>query len=187
MQRRNSSIHAVLLLTRSTSISPGSGSVLAALDPAHAHDKPAHLDISIARHAAALAEALQLELHAVPCLPNTVYPLGEVSSAQRQRMRRRVHSQLKRVMKRSGVTARGLHVLDANVGDGVPALAHKLPAQIIAMGIISRRWLERFVIGDTAESVIRDVPCDLLLIKPDNFRIRLGRSRKQASVLPKAR
>lgn len=176
-----------LLLARSVSISAGSGSVLAALDPTHAHDKPAQLDISIARHAAALAEALQLELHAVHCLPNTVYPLGEVSSAQRQRMRRRVNSQLERVVKKSGVTARGLHVLDGSVADSVPALAQKLPAQIIAMGIISRRWFKHFVIGDTAESVIRDAPCDLLLIKPDNFRIRLGRSRKQAIVLPKAR
>jgi universal stress protein E len=78
-------------------------------------------------------------------------------------------------------------VLNGSVTDSLPALARELPAQIIAMGIISRRWLKRFVIGDTAESIIREAPCDLLLIKPDNFRIRLGRSRKQAIVLPKAR
>lgn len=176
-----------LLLTRSVSTRPESGSVLAALDPTHAYDKPAHLDISIAGYAAALAEALQVELHAVHCLPNAAYPLGEVTSAQRLRMRKRVHTQLKQVMKKSGVTAGGLHVLDGSVADSVPALARELPAQIIAMGIISRRWLKRFVIGDTAESIIRDAPCDLLLIKPHNFRIRLGRSRKQAIVLPKAR
>lgn len=176
-----------LLLTRSVSTSRESGPVLAALDPGHAYDKPAHLDISIARYAAALAQALQVELHVVHCVPNAVYPLGEVTSAQRQRMHRRVHSQLQRVVKKGGVTARGLHVLDGSVIDGVPALARELPAQVIAMGIISRRWLKHFVIGDTAESVIRDAPCDLLLIKPDNFRIRLGRSRKQAIVLPKAR
>lgn len=176
-----------LLLTRSVSTGSESGSVLAALDPTHAYDKPADLDISIAGFAAALAEALQVELHAVHCVSNAVYPLGEVTSAQRQRMHRRLHSQLQRVMKKSGVTARSLHVLDGSVTDAVPALARELPAQIIAMGIISRRWLERFVIGDSAESVIRDAPCDLLLIKPDNFRLRLGRSRKQAIVLPKSR
>jgi universal stress protein E len=176
-----------LLLTRSVSTGPGSGSVLAALDPTHAYDKPAQLDSSIAGYAAALAAALQVELHAVHCVSNAVYPLGEVTSAQRQRMHRRLHSQLRRIMKKSGVTAHGLHVLDGSVTDVVPALARELPAQIIAMGIISRRWLKRFVIGDSAESVIRDAPCDLLLIKPDNFRIRLGRSRKQAIVLPKLR
>ncbi len=174
-----------LLLTNPESTGSASGSVLAALDPTHAYDKPAHLDISIAGYAAALAEALQVDLHAVHCVPNAVYPLGQVSSAQRQRMRRRVHSQLKRVVKKSGVAAQGLHVLDRSVADGVPKLARELPAQIIAMGIISRRWLKHFAIGDTAESLIRDAPCDLLLIKPDNVRIRLGRSRKQAIVLPK--
>jgi universal stress protein E len=176
-----------LLLTRSVSNSSESGSVLAALDPTHAYDKPAHLDISIAGYAAALAQALQVELHAVHCLPNAAYPPGEVTSAQRQRMRKRVQAQLQRVMKKSGLTAGGLHVLNGSVTDSLPALARELPAQIIAMGIISRRWLKRFVIGDTAESIIREAPCDLLLIKPDNFRIRLGRSRKQAIVLPKAR
>jgi universal stress protein E len=90
-------------------------------------------------------------------------------------------------MKKSSVAAHALHVLDGSVSDAVPAFARELPAQIIAMGIISRRWLKRFVIGDSAESVIRDAPCDLLLVKPDNFRIRLGRSRKQAIVLPKPR
>lgn len=176
-----------LLLTRPVATGPAAGSVLAALDPTHAYDKPAHLDISIAGYAAALAGALQVDLHAVHCVPNAVYPPGEVTSARRQRMHRRVHSQLKRVVKQSGVTARGLHVLDGSVADGVPKLARELPAQIIAMGIISRRWLKRFVIGDTAESLIRDAPCDLLLIKPDDFRIRLGRIRKQAIVLPRLR
>jgi universal stress protein E len=176
-----------LLLTHSVATRPESGPVLAALDPTHAYDKPAHLDISIAGFAAALAATLQVDIHAVHCVPNAVYPLGEVTFTQRQRMHRRLHSQLKRVMKKAGVTARALHVLDGSVADGVPALGRDLRAQIIAMGIISRRWLKHFAIGDTAESVIRDAPCDLLLIKPDDFRLRLGRSRKQAVILPKER
>ena len=81
--------------------------------------------------------------------------------------------------------------LDSSIAGYAAALAAalqvELPAQIIAMGIISRRWLKRFVIGDSAESGDSRCACDLLLIKPDNFRIRLGRSRKQAIVLPKPR
>ena len=54
---------------------PESGPVLAALGPAHAYDKPADLDISIAGFAAALAATLQVDIHAVHCVPNAVYPL----------------------------------------------------------------------------------------------------------------
>ena len=46
---------------------------------------------------------------------------------------------------------------------------------------------QRPTIGDTAETVVRGVPCDLLLIKPESFRLRLGRTRKEAVLLPTAR
>lgn len=174
-----------LLLTTPASIASGSNSVLAALDPTHAHDKPADLDISIVRHAAGIAESLQLALHAVHCLPGTVNSLIEVTDAQKQRMNRRAHVQLRRLIKAGGANDCGLHVLEGSVAESVPALARKLSAQIIVMGVVSRRWLKRFTIGDSAESIIRDAPCDLLLIKPDNFRLDLGRSRKESIIVPK--
>jgi universal stress protein E len=174
-----------LLLVQAAPQTSGGGSVLAALDPTHANDKPASLDIDIANHAARLAQALQLALHAVHCVPQSAYPLGEISPADRRRMRHRASARLRRVVKKSGASFAAVHVLDGSVAESVPALARKLSAQVIAMGIISRRWMKHFAVGDTAESVIRNAPCDILLIKPENIRLRLGRSHKEAIVLPK--
>jgi universal stress protein E len=170
-----------LLLVRSRAA--GSGVVLAALDPTHANDKPANLDLSIAAHADALAQALQVECHAVHCVPRGAYLMDQATPAQRKR----VHARIQRLIKSAHAEMKRVHVVEGDVSTAVPALARKLDAQILAMGIVSRRWLKRFVIGDTAESLIRDVPCDLLLIKPDSFRLRLGRTRKEAIVLPKAK
>jgi hypothetical protein len=38
--------------------------------------------------------------------------------------------------------------------------------------------------GDTAERTIYASPCDLLILKPDGFSLRLGRSRREPLILP---
>jgi universal stress protein E len=175
-----------LLLTHPTSDMHARGAVLAALDPTHANDKPASLDISIAECATAIAQLLKVECHAVHSLPLSAYPLG-VTAAERKDFDQRMFSRMKRLIERADAGVEPVHVVHGSVAETLPKVARRLPAQILAMGVISRRWMKRFVIGDTAESVIRDAPCDLLLIKPDNFRLRLGRVRKEGVVLPKAK
>jgi universal stress protein E len=174
-----------LLLVGASPVRRGSGSIVAALDPMHAYDKPASLDIAIARAAARLAQALQLECHAVHCISESVYPFGDATPENRRRLRLQIASRMQRVMKKGGKLAANVHVVRGNAATGLPLLVDRLCASILVMGIVSRRWMKHFVIGDTAESIIRATSCDLLLVKPDNFRLRLGRARKQAIVLPK--
>lgn len=173
-----------LLLVHPTSQARASGAVLAALDPTHANDKPANLDTSIVRYATSIAEALGVECHAVHALPLSVYK-PSAAAVDRRRLERRMYSRMKRLFVGADTTVQAVHVVHDTVVQALPALARKLPAQVLAMGIISRRWMKRIFIGDTAESVIRDTPCDLLLVKPHSFRLRLGRAHKEAVVFPK--
>lgn len=173
-----------LLLTHPSSVSGTSGAVLAALDPTHANDKPASLDIAIVRHAASIADALQVECHAMHSVPPSAYPSG-ATAADRRRFDQRTYSRMKQLVRKAKADLHGVHIVHGAVAESLPAFAEKVPAQILAMGIVSRRWMQRFVVGDTAETIIRHTPCDLLLIKPESFRLRLGRTRKEAIVLPK--
>ena len=174
-----------LLITHAMSDTQASGAVLAALDPTHANDKPASLDLSIVHSAAEIAAALGVECHVVHAIPPSAYPLA-VTAAERKRFDKRMHSRMEQLVSKADVDVKSVHLVHGGVAKSLPEFASTLPAQILAMGIISRRWMKRFVIGDTAEAIIRDVPCDLLLIKPDGFRLRLGRTRREAVVLPKA-
>lgn len=174
----------LLLTGPATQVRPARA-VLAALDPTHANDKPANLDAAIARHAVALANALQLDCHAAHFVPDTAHAPGEATAVMRQRARQAAAARMKRVMQRANAPAARVHLLRGSAAEGLPTLARKLAAQVLVMGLISRRWLNRVMIGDTAERIIREVPCDILLIKPANFRLRLGRRRKQPIVLPK--
>jgi universal stress protein E len=160
------------------------GAVLAALDPSHAHDKPASLDVSIARYADVLARALGIECHAVHCVPRSAYPPNQSSLPDRRTFDRRMKSRMKQLIAEAGAEMKTASVLRGSAAQRLPLFALRLPAQVLAMGIVSRRWAKRIIIGDTAESIIREVSCDLLLIKPANFRVRLGRTLRQAVTLP---
>lgn len=163
------------------------GAVLAALDPTHAHDKPASLDVSIARYADTIATALNVECHAVHCMPRQAYPPDQQSAPARKRFDRDLQLRMDQLIEKAGANMTSASLLHGSVTQRLPIFASNLPAQILAMGIVSRRWLKRFVVGDTAETVIRDVPCDLLLIKPEGFRLQLRPTRRQAIVLPQSK
>lgn len=175
-----------LLVVHPTASVRAGGAVLAALDPTHGHDKPATLDARIVRHACAMADALRVDCHAVHSMAPRSYPLG-ASAAARKRFDQRMQSRIVKIMAKAGAQLAAVHIVHGQVARSLPMLAERLPAQIVAMGIVSRRWMDRFVIGDTAEDVIREVPCDLLLIKSESFTLRLGRIRKEAIMLPRAR
>jgi universal stress protein E len=69
---------------------------------------------------------------------------------------------------------------------GVPAeviraVAAELKPDLLVMGAVSRSGLSHFHIGNTAEAVIDDVPCDLLIVKPRGFKSAVPR---QAAALP---
>jgi hypothetical protein len=110
-----------------------------------------------------------------------------VTAAQRRQLDQLRQTQMKEVMANAEADVTAVHVVRGRVDQSLWRCIRERPTQLLAMGIISRRWIQRFLIGDTAESVVRGVPCDLLLIKPDDFRLRLGRSRQEHVVLPKAK
>jgi universal stress protein E len=172
-----------LLLVRSAS-EPRSGPVLVALDPTHAHDKPAALDAALAAYASMFARALGVELHAVHCIPRSAHTL-DADASDRRRTRERIAARLRSTLKKSRAAAKKIHVLNGEIASAVPQLAAELPAQVLVLGAISRRGLRRFAIGNTAERIIDESPCDLLIIKPPGFKPRLGRAIKQAVTLPK--
>lgn len=173
-----------VLLIRSVQASPRSGAVLVALDPTHSHEKSAALDALIATNGACVATALGVELHAVHCIPLAAYALGDDTAANRQRMQERLRKKVRTTLRKADAVEQKIHIVHGLPETAVVGLAERLPAQMLVLGAISRRGLKRFAIGNTAERIIQRAPCDLLIIKPANFKLRLRRSRKQAVILP---
>lgn len=159
------------------------GPVLVALDPTHANDKPASLDAALLDAASVVAKQLETEVHAAHSITNAAYPLDSSRKTQAA-VREKARKKVQREVKRFGVPAGNVHLLRGLPERTLPDLAAQLDAQLIVMGAISRRGLKRFAIGDTADRMIHSAPCDVLIVKPDKFKLVLGRSKREQIILP---
>jgi universal stress protein E len=159
--------------------------LLAAIDPAHAYAKPAGLDAEILLAGEQLAAALHGTLHvmhafvavpggATPFLAGTADVVQEVLASSELRARRA----LDLALDRSRISRANRHLVKGVPSEAIPRTAAALGAHIAVMGAISRSALKRIVIGNTAERVLGDLPCDVLVVKPKRFVTRVSRTRR---------
>jgi universal stress protein E len=151
--------------------------VLAAVDPRHANAKPAGLDRQILGLAgsvgAALGASVQL-LHVMePWLPAT--PLRD--------LRPEARAALADLSESCGLGAARSHLLTGSAAVEIPKAARRLHASLLVMGDMSRRGLQRWFVGDTAERIVDELACDVLIVKPARFSSRIARRRRGMYVL----
>lgn len=160
------------------------GAVIAAVDPFHAHDKPARLDARLLATARELARATGCDPHAfhayVPLAALTsatmMQPVPAFPSARDEaEQRRRIGRRLDALAKRANIPASRRHLRTGDVALQLADVARRTRAQIVVMGALSRSGLKRIFIGNTAERVLDRLPCDLCVVKPRGFRSRVPR------------
>ena len=63
----------------------------------------------------------------------------------------------------------GTHLVKGVPAKEIPLLAEKLEIDLIVMGTVGRIGVPGLIIGNTAESILEQVKCSVLAIKPDGF------------------
>ena len=53
------------------------------------------------------------------------------------------------------------------INDSLPALIEEVDAAVVVMGAISRSAIDRAFVGNTAERLLDELVCDVLVVKPD--------------------
>ena len=61
------------------------------------------------------------------------------------------------------------HLVGGSPDDAIDQVARRTRADIVVMGALSRSGLKRLFIGDTAERLLGELPCDILVVKPQQF------------------
>jgi universal stress protein E len=178
---RQSPVPVLLIKSTRAYASP---KILAAVDPSHAFAKTAKLDEEILRTASAISSALRGQLHAVHTyVPNILGmtpaelsapdATARIAGDAEVQAKRRLQGAL-RAAKAVKLPPQRRHVLARHAVDGIPELARDLDFDIVVMGALSRSGLKRFFIGNTAERLLDDLPCDLLIVKPAAFASRVN-------------
>ena len=167
MLRRNHGSHLPGVSKFLGGIEPRHPIVYAAVDPMHEHDKPAVLDRAIMDLGRRFAGYLAGELHAVHTydlpLLLAATPVGE---KVREMERRQHRDEFNEFMSDYDLPDGRAHFVEGLPEVRLPELTHAEHAGLIVIGAVSRRGLDRLVIGSTAERVLDRLGCDLLVVKP---------------------
>jgi universal stress protein E len=150
------------------------GAVLAAVDPSHAHGKPASLDEAIVTAATDLGRKLGGRLEVMHSNYPSMLPLAAVDPAMDSAAAVASYEAQVAADRREfdafadaqRIPRRRRHVLTGSPVAGIPLLARRLRADLVVMGALARSGLQRVFIGNTAERVLNDLPCDVLVVKP---------------------
>lgn len=165
--------------------------VLAAVDPNHVYAKPARLDTEILDIGKTMAGGLRGALHVmhayVPILADV--PKGSVSSEDvtadiERKALARACAAFERFVGSRSVPAKRRHLVEDRPMIAIPETARRTRSAIVVMGAISRSGLKGAFIGNTAERVLDDLTCDLLVVKPRGFANRVARGRRGVRIAP---
>lgn len=159
--------------------------VLAAIDPTHRFAKPAKLDARILSIASELASALKGTLHVmhsyVPVPAGVVPMAGANAEAIRQIAQgseARAKSAFEQAVSAYEIPQRRLHLVQGAPVDAIPEITRKLQCSLVVMGAVSRSGMKRVFIGNTAEQLLGSLLCDVLVVKPQEFKSTVPRRRR---------
>jgi universal stress protein E len=159
--------------------------ILAALDPDRRHDKPAALDGDILDSAKLVARALGGSVEAVHAffpaalLAATSGMAGAPIAAEMtltdllETERQRVTADVRAVAQSAGLEPAAVRVLQGAAAELLPRHAESSKAAIVVMGGVARGRVRELFVGSTAERVLDRLPCDVLVVKPADFREKL--------------
>jgi universal stress protein E len=159
--------------------------ILAAVDPSHGFAKPARLDDEILRQAEFLRDSLQGKLHAMHAY--VPVPIGmasaelitpNVSLQIEANVRAKAQAEFERALKRTKIARAQRHLIATHPSGAIGLVAKRVRSSIVVMGAVSRSGLKGVFIGNTAEKVLDELSCDVLVVKPARFASHVARARR---------
>lgn len=151
----------------------------AAVDPGHLDDKPRLLDRCILEEAARWTQGLGGELHVIHAyipaamiaaasvsVPPVIIDIPEETLASERQQKLK---ELTALTSDYRLPPQNIHLKTGGTDEILCGFAREHEIDIMAMGAVSRSGLKRLLIGSTAQSVLEQLPCDLLVVKTPNF------------------
>ena len=147
--------------------------VVAAVDPVHANEKPAHMDIRIIELARELANDCTGTLQVV----HTYQTLDELGSKAtwafkpgklpveelNEKIRVEHDQAVKLLAEMCGLPADSVHMRPGRPEEVLPAFADEHDASLVVLGALARSKLKQRLIGSTAARALDHFTCDVLV------------------------
>jgi universal stress protein E len=100
---------------------------------------------------------------------------AELAAMASTESRRQARVRFDKLMSGSGISPRNRHLVESHPADAIASTVRRLHCGLLVMGSVSRSGLKRLFIGNTAERLLDDVRCDVLVVRPPVFSNRVPR------------
>lgn len=157
--------------------------VVAAVDPTGRHGRSDELDVRILQVAERLAGAAGGTVHAFHAWERTLRALiGEREEtlspdSSRDGTEQRHREAVYAALGAARVAPARVSLVAGAPEKNLPEYCREAAADLVVMGAIARNPFGRIFIGSTAERVLGQLPCDLLVVKPETFRTPISSER----------
>lgn len=165
--------------------------VLAAVDPSRGGGKPAPLDTAILALGVSVSNALGGRLHTVHAyvpVPGGTRPTqaldAETAAAINLRIARTARRRYERALRGYPIAKSRRHLIALPARDAIEGVALDTRSDIVVMGSVSRTGWPRLWVGNTAETLLDALPCDVLVVKPPRFKLQISRKPTGARLIP---
>lgn len=145
------------------------GVVVTAVDPLHSKAAQSRLDHVLLSATMQMSKAMGMTarvFHSYYPFVSTLFPMGGSSREHLDRIREHHQEKLMELLSDYPIAAENIELSE---GDLAPSLINhlkKVDANLLVIGALSRNVLERAIVGNTAERILEDSPCDVLVLKP---------------------
>ena len=95
--------------------------------------------------------------------------LADTINKLEQNEERKHFQLLNEALERNGLNQKEIHFYKGNENKLIPEIANAIKTDLLVMGTVGRTGIPGFFIGNTADSVLRQVDCSVLAIKPEGF------------------
>lgn len=154
--------------------------VAVAVNPETRSDAERALSLRLLELSRSLADSCSGELDIVSCWDfaferylreNTrVYIPEETLRSASRKAQSAHHSGLSDLLEQSGISgAFQVHRLKGRADDLIPVFVHDKSVDILVMGTVARTGIVGFIMGNTAENIMRQISCALVALKPSGF------------------
>ncbi|HLF11842.1 MAG TPA: universal stress protein, partial [Gammaproteobacteria bacterium] len=142
--------------------------IVAAVDPFHAHAKPADLDAAILGHAKTLQTLTGAQLIVLHCfLPMSYFgtDLGHLAAVdpRHEDVRRRAMDDL---LRDAGIAPAAARIVAGATDAVLHGMIERGEADLLVMGALARGRLKELIAGSTAERVLHRSRADIVVVKP---------------------
>lgn len=148
--------------------------IVVAIDPESPEKMGNDLAKNLLQTAAFLAQKLECQLDIISCW---FYPFENslaVPEAQIveivEEIRNEHFTLLKNIIDKADISCKyNIQHLKGLPAMKIPEYIKSQNIDLIIMGTIGRKWLDKFLMGNTAEDILHKLTCSLLAMKPSNF------------------